>query len=374
MTDEQTRLNGRAGDGAMSRRAFLTRAMALGVAAAAGSTLPWSAAAAASAADDDLFLIGLEEHYAAPELLRLNGIKLPNPKFIEVITDVAAGRIAAMDEAGIGMQVLSAMTPGAQELPGAEGVDFARAINAWIAREVIPAYPDRFRAFAALPMREPQAAADELERAVRDDGLVGCMTYGAIGGRFLDDAAFEPVLARAEALGAPVYIHPASPSPEIMDLYYSGLGDDWVSKILGGPGYGWHQEVALQCLRMIVSGVFDKFPDLQVIVGHMGEGLPFYYWRFGGDLAKATKRRLKKPVQQYLHDNFWMTTSAFFREELLTLLLSVMGEDRVMFAVDYPFAGNKAGADWLRSLDLPRPTKEKIAHGNARKLLGLGPG
>ncbi len=358
----------------MSRRAFLTRAMALGVAAAAGSTLPWSAAAAASAADDDLFLIGLEEHYAAPELLRLNGIKLPNPKFIEVITDVAAGRIAAMDEAGIGMQVLSAMTPGAQELPGAEGVDFARAINTWIAREVIPAYPDRFRAFAALPMREPQAAADELERAVRDDGLVGCMTYGAIGGRFLDDAAFEPVLARAEALGAPVYIHPASPSPEIMDLYYSGLGDAWVSKILGGPGYGWHQEVALQCLRMIVSGVFDKFPDLQVIVGHMGEGLPFYYWRFGGDLAKATKRRLKKPVQQYLHDNFWMTTSAFFRGELLTLLLSVMGEDRVMFAVDYPFAGNKAGADWLRSLNLPQPTKEKIAHGNARKLLGLGPG
>ena len=183
-----------------------------------------------------------------------------------------------MDEAGIAMQVLSAMTPGAQELPGAEGVAFARRLNRWISGEVVSRWPDRFRAFAAL-----------------------------------------------------------------------------------------------QCLRMIVAGVFDRFPDLQIVVGHMGEGLPFWYWRLGDDLARATKDRLRKPVQQYLHDNFRITTSAFFRDELLALALSVMGEDRVIFAVDYPFASNGAGAEWLRSADLPRRVKEKIASGNARRLLNVGP-
>ena len=373
MTDKQTSRSNRTAGGGLSRRGFLARAAAMGATASVGLAPLAGASAAARAGNDDLFPIGIEEHYATPELLERNGIRIPRAKLIDALTDVGAGRIAAMDEAGIGMQVLSAMTPGAQELPGAEGVEFARRLNRWIAREAVPRHPDRFRAFAALPMSEPEAAADELERAVRDDGLVGCMTYGAIGGRFLDHAAFEPVLARAEALGVPVYIHPASPSPEIRRLYYDGLGDNWVSRILAGPGYGWHQEVALQCLRMIVTGVFDRFPDLQIVVGHMGEGLPFYYWRLGGDLARATKDRLRKPVQQYLHDNFWITTSAFFRDELLALALSVMGEDRIIFAVDYPFADNRAGADWLRSADIPRSAKEKIAYGNARRLLNIGP-
>ena len=367
MTDEPACRTDRA-RGSLTRRGFLARAAALGAAVAVAPPL-----ARASAGDGDLSPIGIEEHYATPELLRLNGIRIPRARLVDALTDVGAGRIAAMDEAGIAMQVLSAMTPGAQELPGAESVEFARRLNRWIAGEVVSRWPERFRAFAVLPMQDPEAAADELERAVREDGLVGCMTYGAIGGRFLDHAAFEPVLARAEALGVPVYIHPASPSPEIKRLYYDGLGDAWVSRILAGPGYGWHQEVALQCLRMIVAGVFDRFPGLQIVVGHMGEGLPFYYWRLGDDLARATKDRLRKPVQQYLHDNFWITTSAFFRDELLALALAVMGEDRVLFAVDYPFASNKAGADWFRAVDLPRTAKEKIAHRNARRLLGIPP-
>ena len=372
MTDEPACRTGRAAKGSSSRRGFLARAAVLGAAAAVGPPLA-RASAAAPAGNGELSAIGIEEHYATPELLRLNGIRIPRARLVDALTDVGAGRIAAMDEAGIAMQVLSAMTPGAQELPGAGGVAFARGLNRWIAGEVVARRPDRFRAFAVLPMQDPEAAADELERAVRDDGLVGCMTYGAIGGRFLDHAAFEPVLARAEALGVPVYIHPASPAPEIRRLYYDGLGDAWVSRILAGPGYGWHQEVALQCLRMIVAGVFDRFPGLQIVVGHMGEGLPFWYWRLGDDLARATRDRLRKPVRQYLHDNFRITTSAFFRDELLALALAVMGEDRILFAVDYPFAGNRAGADWLRSADIPRRVREKIASGNARRLLNLGP-
>ena len=278
-----------------------------------------------------------------------------------------------MDAAGIGMQVLSAVTPGAQNLAGAEGVDFARKLNAWVADEVVAARPDRFRAFATLPLSQPDAAADELERAVRDHGLVGCMTYGAIGGRFLDHADFRPLLARAESLGVPVYIHPNWPSPKAAEVYYDGLGDELASRILGGPGYGWHQEVALQCLRLIIAGVFDRFPGLQVVVGHMGEGLPFYYWRFGEDLDRIARDRLDKPVQRYFHDNLWITTSAFFRDELLTLALATLGEDRILFGVDYPMASAQAGADWFRAVDLPRATKEKIAHANARKLLRIGP-
>ena len=359
---------------ASNRRAFLARSARLGLAAA---TLPLAAARSAAGGDSRLFLVGLEEHFATPELRRLQsageqrlfsgGRRRPE------LLDLGAGRIADMDAAGIGMQVLSAVTPGAQNLAGEEGVAFARRLNTWIAEEVVAAHPDRFRAFATLPLSEPEAAADELERSVREHGLVGCMTYGAIGGRFLDHADFRPLLARTESLGVPVYIHPSWPSPEAMAIYYDGLGDELASRILGGPGYGWHQEVALQCLRLIVGGVFDRFPGLQVVVGHMGEGLPFYYWRFGEDLDRIARNRLDKPVQQYFHDNLWITTSAFFRDELLTLALAAMGEDRVMFAVDYPMASARAGADWFRAVDLPQATREKIAHSNAEKLLRIGP-
>ena len=357
----------------LTRRGFLGRAAGLGITAAAATALPGAVPASAAGADRDLFLLGLEEHFATPELQRLNGIRFPKgvPRFD--IDDVGAGRIADMDAAGIDMQVLSALTPGAQNLPGAEGVAYARRLNSWLASEVIPAWPNRFRAFATRPLSVPEAAPDELEYAVRELGFVGCMTYGAIHGKFLDHADFAPVLARAEALGVPIYIHPNWASSRVMDIYYNGLGNEWVSRVLSGAGYGWHQEVALQCLRMISSGVFDRFPGLQIIVGHMGEGLPFFYWRFGDDLARITADTLQKPVQQYFHDNFWMTTSAFFRDELLKLVLSVMGEDRVMFAVDYPFVSNRDGADWLRAVDLPRTVKEKIAHKNAETLLGIGP-
>ena len=377
MTDKHTDSGRLAGRGALSRRGFLAGTASLGVAATAAAGPFGAAFASAPDGDGKLFLIGLEEHFATPELRRrqtgkderlfAGGGRRPE------LLDLGAGRIADMDEAGIGIQVLSAVTPGAQNLAGAEGVTFARKLNDRIANEVVAAYPDRFRAFATLPLSQPQAAADELERAVREHGFVGCMSYGPIEGRFLDNAEFEPVLARAEALGVPVYIHPNWPSPQVMEVYYDGLGDKLVGKILGGPGYGWHQEVALQCLRLIVSGTFDHFPGLQIVVGHMGEGLPFWYWRVGEDLERIAKDRLHKPVQQYFHDNLWITTSAFFRDELLALALATMGEDRIMFSVDYPMASARAGADWIRAADLPRTTKEKIAHRNARRLLGIAP-
>ena len=195
----------------MTRRAFLGRVAGLGVAATA-TGLFGTASPGAGAKDRKLFLITLEEHFTTREIQRLKaaGDKrlFSGGKRRPELLDLGSGRIADMDEAGVDIQVLSAVTPGAQTLPGAEGVAYARKLNAWVADEVIAAYPDRFRAFATLPLSQPEAAADELERSVREHGFVGCMSYGAIDGKFLDHVDFEPVLARAEALGVPLYIHP----------------------------------------------------------------------------------------------------------------------------------------------------------------------
>lgn len=360
----------------ISRRHFLLGASAFSLGATSGivqaSSELWSKGSETIAQRDrDLPLIGLEEHWSTGELEKLNGIQFPPgvPPFD--IRDLAEGRISHMNQAGLDIQVLSALTPGAQNIPGKQGVAFARKINNMIAREVIPAYPDRFRAFATLPLLEPAASADELERCVKELGFPGAMTYGAIEGKFLDHKDFTPVLARAEKLGVPIYIHPNWASGKAMELYYNNLGNDLVSRVLSGAGYGWHQEVAVQCLRMITSGVFDRYPKLQIVIGHMGEALPFYYWRIGDDLAKITKNVLNKPVQQYINDNFHITTSAFFRTELLTLALAVMGEDRVLFSTDYPFVSAVEGAEWFRAVDLPRAVKEKIAYKNAEKLLRI---
>lgn len=359
----------------MNRRKFIHRVAQFGVAATAATGLLGRTSTNPSIDDDKLFLIGLEEHFTTPELQALHagaderlfsgGRRRPE------LTEVGAGRIKDMDEAGIDIQVLSTVTPGVQNLQSDDAVSYARRLNTWVAQEVVGGWPDRFRAFATIPLNQPNEAADELEHSVLEFGFVGCMTYGPINGKFLDHADFRPVLARAEALQVPIYIHPNWPSSKVADFYYDDLGDDLASRILGGPGYGWHQEVALQCLRLIVSGVFDRFPGLQVVVGHMGEGLPFYYWRVGEDLDRIVGQRLQKPVQQYFHDNLWITTSAFFRDELLDLALSTMGEDRVMFSVDYPMANAKAGADWFRAVDLPIATMQKIGHLNAARLLNI---
>ena len=359
----------------LNRRTFLGRSAGLGIAATAATGLFGRTSTNPTINDRKLFLIGLEEHFTTPELQALQasaderlfsgGRRRPE------LSEVGAGRIKDMDEAGIDIQVLSTVTPGVQNLPNDDAVSYARKLNTWVAQEVVGSWPERFRAFATIPLSQPNAAADELERSVLEYDFVGCMTYGPIHGKFLDHEDFRPVLERAQALRVPIYIHPNWPSSKVTEFYYENLGDDLVSRILGGPGYGWHQEVALQCLRLIVSGVFDRFPELQVVVGHMGEGLPFYYWRVGEDLDRIVGQRLQKSVQQYFHDNLWITTSAFFRDELLNLAISTMGEDRIMFSIDYPMANAKAGADWFRAVDLPFETMQKIGHLNAARLLNI---
>ncbi|AQZ54084.1 amidohydrolase family protein [Martelella mediterranea] len=322
--------------------------------------------------DKDLPFIGTEETFSTRELMALN-----NRLFLEKtgLAEIGPRRIAAMDEAGINVQILSAHTPGVQNVPGQEGIDFAYRLNKMLVDGPMAAYPGRFQAFATLPLLDPEASADELERAVRDDGFVGCLTNGIIGKKFLDHPDFEPVLARAEALDVPIYLHPGLPPDEVFQVYYSNMRPEYQreyqDQVLSISAYGWHQETVTQCLRMVTSGVFDRFPKLQVIVGHMGEGLPFFYKRIVEKMGEVTEDTLEKPFEQYFQDNFWFTTSAFFQDELLALLLKYISADRVMFATDYPFANTKEGTDWFRAVDLPRETKEKIAFRNAEKLFGI---
>ncbi|MBC2601632.1 amidohydrolase family protein [Puniceicoccus vermicola] len=322
--------------------------------------------------DQDLPFIGTEETFSTHELMTLN-----DRLFLEDtgLAEIGPRRIGAMDEAGINVQILSAHTPGVQNVPGQEGIDFAYRLNRMLVDGPMAAYPGRFEAFATLPLQNPEASADELERAVREDGFLGALTNGIIGKKFLDHPDFEPVLARAESLEVPIYIHPGLPPDEVFEIYYRTARPEYQKEfqdqILSISAYGWHQEVVTQCVRMIMTGVFDRFPKLQIIIGHMGEGLPFFYERIVGEMSKATEASLNKPFEQYFHDNFWFTTSAFFQDELLDLLLKYIRVDRVMFATDYPFADMKEGTNWFRAVDLPRETKEKIAFRNAANLFGI---
>ena len=365
---------------AVGRRSFLTGAAACGVGLAAPAIVSRAAAAELSVIamrDQDLRFIATEETYTTDELIALNAINDEHVEYLKGtgLAELGPGRIGAMDEAGINVQILSAHTPGVQNVPGQQGIDFAYRLNKMIADGPMAAYPGRYQAYATLPLQDPEASADELERAVREDGFVGAMTNGFIGKKFLDHPDFEPLLARAEALDVPIYLHPGFPPVEVFDIYYRtvrpGYDQEYQNYIFSGSGYGWHQEVLTQCLRLVMTGVFDKFPKLQMIIGHMGEGLPFYYERIVGDMSESTQASLHKPIAQYLSDNFWYTTSAFFQDELLHLLLRYISVDRVMFGTDYPFANMKQGTDWFRAVDLPREAKEKIAFRNAEKLFGI---
>ncbi|WP_299652867.1 amidohydrolase family protein [uncultured Jannaschia sp.] len=366
----------------LERRAFLrsTVTASVGFGLAAPAIVTRAAAAEPSIIaqrDRNLPFIAIEETYTTDELIALNAI---NDEHVEYLVEtglleIGAERLGKMDAAGIDMQILSAHTPGVQNVGGQEGIEFAYRLNRMIAKGPMASHPRRYRAYATLPLQEPEASTDELERAVREDGFVGAMTNGFVGNRFLDHPDFEPLLARAEALGVPIYLHPGFPPKAVYDIYYDLSRPDhdrlFQSYIFSGSGYGWHQEVVTQCLRLIITGAFDRHSDLQMIVGHMGEGLPFYYERIVGDMAKSTEDSLDKPLGQYFADNFWYTTSAFFQDELLHLLLRYVSVDRVMFGTDYPFADMTQGTDWFRAVDLPRDAKEKIAFRNAQRLFGI---
>lgn len=323
--------------------------------------------------------IAIEEHFTVEEIERAIGSERTAPApaspassplaaQFQMLTDVGTQRLRDMDAAGISMQVLSLTPPGAQTLDAVRAVALAREANDRLA-EVIAAHPDRFSGFATLPTPDPGAAARELERAVTALGLKGAMIHGTTDGRFLDDATFWPIFAVAEQLDVPIYLHPAEPPQAVRDAYYGGFAPA-VSQMLARGGWGWHIETGLHVLRLILAGVFDRFPRLQVIIGHMGESLPFM-------LARSTERlptsvtRLPRTVAEYVREHVWVTTSGIFTFPPLLCTLLTVGSDRILFAVDYPFSPNEEARRFLDAMPVSPEDKERIAHNNAERLLKL---
>jgi predicted TIM-barrel fold metal-dependent hydrolase len=320
-------------------------------------------------------VITIEEHYrnaAIKDATGKHNASFHNPNLLAnlwaSLDDLGALRLNAMDEAGIDMQVLSHTTPATEVLPAAEAVPLARDANDQLA-DTIAANPDRFAGFATLPTPNPAVAAAELERAVRTLGFKGAMINGHTNGRFLDDPFFYPILERAAALDVPLYLHPTLPIEAVKEAYYGGF-DAAVSYSLSAAGWGWHAETALHALRLILSGIFDRLPQLQIIIGHMGEMIPFYLGRIDTILSPVA-RNLQRRVSDYFLQNFYITTSGIFTEPPLLLALQVLGVDRIIFSIDYPYSTNVQGRTFLDRVSLNPADKEKISHGNAEKLLKL---
>jgi len=313
-------------------------------------------------------IVAIEEHYGTPELLDAMDLSwLPrSPR--ERLLDVAGGRLADMDAAGIDLQVLSVVAPAAQGLPAERGVPLAGRLNNEL-RDIVNAHPDRFAAFATLPTGAPDAAAVELERAVTQLGFVGAMISGTTGGRFLDDPTFVPVLDAAAQLNVPIYLHPGPPPAPVADAYYTGFPHA-INMMLANAGYGWHYETSLHAMRMILAGVFDRWPGLKVILGHLGEGIAFHLPRIDDVLTPLTGH-LRQPISWYFRHNFWITTSGYFHDGPFRLARETFGDDRVIFSVDYPFADNRRACDWFERLDLGPDVREGIGYRTAEELLGL---
>jgi len=250
--------------------------------------------------------IAVEEHFTTKEFQdtitkRLGGPAPVPPHMVEIFKrqlDLGVSRIHDMDEAGIDMQVLSLSALGLEALDAETAIPLVRDCNDVLA-DAVKSHPDRFAGFAHLALQDPESAAAELERCVNRLGLCGAMVSGMTNGKFLDDAVFQPILATAEQLGVPIYLHPASPPPAVYEAYFSGLPQG-VGSILSMSGWGWHAENALHSLRLVASGVFDKFPKLQLMIGHMGEGIPFFLARIEEKLGPITTyldRRVPESVE-----------------------------------------------------------------------------
>lgn len=314
--------------------------------------------------------ITLEEHFVTTGFLKATGeYGTPMPPRMQQVQsqllDLGSGRIAAMDETGVDLQVLSLAAVG--NLDAATATEVLRDVNDELAAAV-HAHPDRFAGFATLNPRDPAGAAQEFERCI-NLGFKGALISGTTDGEFLDQPKFLPIFEAANALHVPIYLHPAPPSKAAQNIYFSGLPAD-LGMPLSLAGWGWHAETGLHSLRLILSGLFDRFPDLRVIIGHMGEGIPYALARSSQVLSAAAKN-LKHTVAEYFHRNFHVTTSGYFTLPPFRCALDVVGIDRLMYSVDYPFSAAKQGRDFLNSVKLSDDDMAKLTHTNAEAVLKL---
>lgn len=326
-------------------------------------------------------IVALEEHFVVPELTsawsrgpeagRDPSQILGSEQIRRMLGDTSERRLADMTDQGVDVQVLSLTSPGVQNLTAADSVTVARDANDALA-DVVSGHPDRFQGFAAVPTPDPAAAPAELERAVTRLGFPGALLNGRTGAVNMDAPQYNDLYAVAEQLRAPLYLHPQVPVAPVREAYYSGLGDDALDFAFATAGIGWHYETGVQLLRLIFSGTFDRYPGLQVILGHWGEVVLFFLER-----TAALQQRglhLERPLADYFRQNVWVTGSGILSERYLRWAAEVVGTDRLLYATDYPYVDTSAGKarDFLASAPVTDAEKDAIGSGNWDRLTGGG--
>lgn len=321
-------------------------------------------------------IIALEEHMstamaneAVPPHLRRAAVLVERSKYLghdmpTELLDLENSRLKFMDENGVDMQVLSLVAPGPQGYDAKTGTAVAIDANNRMAA-ACQRHPTRFKALAALPTADVAASVKELERCVKA-GFVGSMINGHHEGEFLDNKKFWPIFEASEALGVPIYLHPRNPASAAMKAYFEGYED------LAFAAWGYSIDTATHFLRIVFSGAFDAFPKLKFVLGHWGEGLPFWIHRLNDHAQfSAKKRGLKKTPKDYLLENLAVTCSGNFSLAPFLCCLTAVGIDNMMFSIDWPFESNKIGMDYLRHLPLSPADMEKFTHGNAERVFGI---
>jgi len=313
-------------------------------------------------------LIALEEHILPADFVEQ---VLPAPLARDGLTakliDLEKHRLPAMDEAGIDMQVLSVTAPGSQQAPTETAAELSRGLNDRCA-EAIAAHPDRFNAFATLPTQDPHGAILEAKRAITELGFCGVVINGTTHGKFLDAPEFDGLLSAIEELGVPIYLHPTYPPQRVTDAYFSGLPDS-TGRALATAAWGWHAETGLHVLRLAAAGVFTRHPELQIVVGHMGENLPFSLMRANSVLSQADPGA--PSVADVIRGHVHITISGYTTTPPLLCALAVFGADRIMFASDYPFGDPVVHSRFLAEAPISPADRGKIAYRNAQRLFGL---
>ena len=333
-------------------------------------------------------LITVEEHFSAQEIIDANAqyshLKpTPTGKMAEAMTffqgrrligedllDTEGKRLRHMDENGIGMQILSFTAPIDNVVPADEAVSIARRANDILA-EMVAQHPDRYRAMATLPMADPEAAAAELERCIKELGFVGVLLTGTYNGRFYDEPEFLPIFAKAAELDIPVYWHPDFVNSDIIDYYY--MSDSYsaiVGAELGSAGFGWHIDVGIAVVRMVLSGIFDKYPKLKFITGHWGEDIPAFLERMDY-MIDQEKTGLQKKVSDYYKENIWYTPSGIMSGMQLDYFIKLVGAEHIIWSEDYPYIQDQPIRFFLDKADLTPEQKYAIARGNAEKIFKL---
>lgn len=373
----------------MYRRDFLNAAGLLGISSAINSESVFGQTSYKNKMKPLKKIITIEEHFVLKKISqrvaefnsKQNGGILSNdpvqkelmafvlPAFDD-IEDVGDRRIRFMDESGIDIQVLSYGAGSPQNITDHKlAIELCQEANNELAN-LIKIHPTRFAGFAILPVADPNAAADELNRAVKELGFKGAMLSGTFNGRFFDEPEFLPIFSKAQELNVPLYMHPAIISKSIIEHYYKS--DNWssvASAMFASAGYGWHLDSGIAIIRLIASGIFDKLPNLQLISGHWGELVPFYLNRLDDQLSKTLK--LNRKISDYYKSNIYITPSGLFSEAQLQFAISEVGAERIIYSGDYPFLIDKNIKGFLETASISKEDKEKIAYRNAEKLLKL---